>query len=97
MLQDIGERPTVKTTILNARKVTNYIYNHGWILNMMRKECGGDIVWPAVMQFATNFIALDNMYKHKQGLKKLFTFEEWADSDFSRKAEGKSIEDGWWW
>ncbi|KAL6345759.1 hypothetical protein AAG906_017504 [Vitis piasezkii] len=30
--------------INNARKITNFIYNHGWLLTQMGKYCGGDIV-----------------------------------------------------
>ncbi|RVW72104.1 hypothetical protein CK203_054748 [Vitis vinifera] len=28
----------------HARKITNFIYNHGWLLAQMKKYCGGDIV-----------------------------------------------------
>ena len=30
--------------ISSARKITNFIYNHGWLLAKMRKYYGGDIV-----------------------------------------------------
>ena len=44
MFEDIGKRATVLELITNARKITNFIYNHDWLLAKMRKVCGGDIV-----------------------------------------------------
>ncbi|RVW32078.1 hypothetical protein CK203_102420 [Vitis vinifera] len=44
IFKDIGKKPSVTDMINNARKITNFIYNHGWLLAQMRKYCGGDIV-----------------------------------------------------
>ncbi|RVW63597.1 hypothetical protein CK203_057404 [Vitis vinifera] len=46
IFEDIGKRPSVIKVINNARKITNFIYNHGWLLAQMRLYCGGDIVRP---------------------------------------------------
>ncbi|RVW18754.1 hypothetical protein CK203_098147 [Vitis vinifera] len=46
IFEDISKRPSVIEVINNARKITNFIYNHGWLLAQMRKYCGGDIVRP---------------------------------------------------
>ena len=59
----IGKRLGITDVINNARKITNFIYNHGWLLAQMRKYYGGDIVRPRVTRFATNYIALDNLFK----------------------------------
>ncbi|KAL6350543.1 hypothetical protein AAG906_019190 [Vitis piasezkii] len=59
IFEDIGKRPSVIEVINNARKITNFIYNHGWLLAQMRLYCGGDIVRPGATRFATNYIALD--------------------------------------
>ncbi|RVX08370.1 hypothetical protein CK203_017728 [Vitis vinifera] len=48
IFEDIDKRPSVIEVINNARKITNFIYNHGWLLAQMRKYCGGDIVRPQV-------------------------------------------------
>ena len=37
IFEDIGKRPSVIEVINNARKITNLIYNHGWLLTQMRK------------------------------------------------------------
>ena len=44
MFEDVEKRLSVADVIRNARNITNFIYNHGWLLVEMRKYCGGDIV-----------------------------------------------------
>ena len=44
MFEDIDKRDSVAQLIGNCRKITNFIYNHGWLLAKMRQVCGGDIV-----------------------------------------------------
>ncbi|RVW62896.1 hypothetical protein CK203_059778 [Vitis vinifera] len=50
-------KPSVIEVINNARKITNFIYNHGWLLAQMRLYCGGDIVRPGVTRM-TNIVSL---------------------------------------
>ncbi|RVW12082.1 hypothetical protein CK203_087327 [Vitis vinifera] len=57
IFEDIGKRPSVIEVINNARKITNFIYNHGWLLAQMRKYCGGDIVRPGATRL-TNIVSL---------------------------------------
>ena len=35
MFEDIGKRDSVAQLIRNGRKITNFIYNHGWLLAKM--------------------------------------------------------------
>ena len=63
MFEDIGKRDSVAQLIGNGRKITNFIYNHGWLLAKMRQVCGGDIVRPGATRFATNYIALNSILK----------------------------------
>ena len=76
MFEDIGKRDSVGQLIRNAQKITNFIYNHDWLLAKMRKVCGGDIVSPEVTGFATNYIALDSLLKRMIDLKKVFISNE---------------------
>ena len=46
ILEDIGKKNIVASVIHDARIVTNFIYNHGWLLSQMREVCKGEIVWP---------------------------------------------------
>ena len=76
MFEDIGKRATILELITYARKITNFIYNHGWLLEKMRKVCGGDIVRPGTTRFVTNYIVLENLLKKRADLKKIFISDE---------------------
>ena len=71
IFEDIGKRATVSELITNARKITNFIYNHDWFPSRMRKVCGGDIVHLGATRFATNYIALDCLLKKRVDLKRI--------------------------
>ena len=92
MFEDIPKRATVSELITNARKITNFIYNHGWLLAKVRKVCGGDIVRPGATRFATNYIALESLLKKRADLKKIFISDEWASHKLSRSTIGHDVE-----
>ena len=92
MFEDITKRATVSELITNARKITNFIYNHGWLLAKVRKVCGGDIVRPGATRFATNYIALESLLKKRADLKKIFISDEWASHKLSRSTIGHNVE-----
>ena len=92
MFEDIGKRESVFGVITNARKITNFIYNHGWLLATMRKVCGGDIVCPGAIRFATNYIALASLLKKRADLNKIFISDEWASHKISRTTVGREVE-----
>ena len=92
MFEDIAKRATVSELITNARKITNFIYNHGWLLAKVRKVCGGDIVRPGATRFATNYIALESLLKKRDDLKKIFISDEWASHKLSRSTIGHDVE-----
>ena len=92
MFEDIAKRATVSELITNARKITNFIYNHGWLLARVRKVCGGDIVRPGATRFATNYIALESLPKKRADLKKIFISDEWASHKLSRSTIGHDVE-----
>ena len=76
MFEDIGKRPSIANVITKARKITNFIYNHSWLLVQKRKVCGGDIVHLGATRLATNYIALDSLLKKKVNLKKMLISDE---------------------
>ena len=41
MLEDIGKIDRVKNIVEHAKNITKYIYNHSWILSLMRKTHRG--------------------------------------------------------
>ena len=76
IFEDIGKRAIVLELITNARNIANFIYNHGWLLEKMRKVCGGDIIRPWAIRFATNYIALESLLKKRVDLKNIFISDE---------------------
>ena len=92
MFEDIGKRATLSELITNACKITNFIYNHGWLLTKMRKVCGADIVRSGATRFATNYLTLESLLKKRVDLKKIFISNEWASHKLSRSTIGHEVE-----
>ena len=92
MFEDIGKRESVSDLINTARKITKFIYNHGWLLATMRKVCGGDIMGPGATRFVKNYIVLASLLKKRADLKKIFISDEWASHKLSRTTVGREVE-----
>lgn len=85
ILEDIEKKlPEVKSVIKIALQFTGYIYNHGLVLNMMRKYTGGaKLIRPGVTRFATSFLTLTYIHKQKENLRHMFVCDDWNKSRFS--------------
>ena len=92
MFEDISKRATASELITNACKITNFVYNHGWLLAKMKKVCGRDIVLPGATRFVTNYIALESLLKKRADLKKIFISNEWASHKLIRSTIGHEVE-----
>lgn len=71
--------------------MSNFIYNHGWVLQLMRDHTKKDLIRPAATRFATAYLTLQSMYSLKEPLERMFTSPEWARSSWAKKDEGKQI------
>ena len=40
MLEDIGKMEWVQVVVQECKQITKYIYNHAWVLNLMREYTG---------------------------------------------------------
>lgn len=94
MIGDIGEKiPKIKNVLSDARAVVVYIYNHGRILNMMRKLTKNkELHRSCVTRFATQFYTLQSVHENRSHLQVLFVSEQWTKSDFPKKPAGKRVE-----
>ncbi|XP_035845716.1 uncharacterized protein LOC118492062 [Helianthus annuus] len=94
MIQDIGEKiPKIKPALTDARAMVVYIYNHGRILNMMRKLTKNkELHRSCVTRFATQFYTLQSIHENRHHIQVLFVSEEWRKSDFENKVIGKKVE-----
>ena len=94
MLEDIGNLKEFKKPIARARHVTTFIYRHGRVLSAMREKTGGaDIVRAAATRFATSFLTLKSMYKHKDELKSLFVSPVWTGNKLAKTKAGLDVHD----
>eukprot|EP00253_Pinus_taeda_P013576 PITA_13576 len=58
----------------------------------MTKHTGGkDIIRPAITRFATHFLTLQSMLSQHRNLQKMFSSDEWNQSNWSNKLEGKDL------
>jgi hypothetical protein len=77
MLEDMGKLPWIKEIIDSARNVTKYIYNHTYVLSLMRQFTGNrELVRPAITHFATSFISLQSLLKSMLDLQRMFLSNE---------------------
>ncbi|KAH7842746.1 hypothetical protein Vadar_008682 [Vaccinium darrowii] len=84
------EKNDVQELANTASKVTRYIYNRPWLLAWLRKRPGWtEIVRPGVTRFATTFIALHSIQKHKCDLQALATSKDFSSSRYAKEKKGK--------
>jgi hypothetical protein len=94
MLEDIGKLQKIKGLIKKAIALTGFIYNHGFVLHLMRTYTqNSDLIRPAITRFATAFLTLQSIYKKKDALRKVFTSDEWLSSKWPRDVKGRMAED----
>ncbi|CAN1170215.1 hypothetical protein LINPERHAP2_LOCUS28863 [Linum perenne] len=69
-LEDLEKKLSVhKTTIAKGRKITNYIDGRAMLISMLKEFTkGGDLIRPAVTRFATAYLTLGCLSKHKGDL-----------------------------
>ncbi|XP_062185719.1 uncharacterized protein LOC133889239 isoform X1 [Phragmites australis] len=94
MLEDVGKLKAFNKPISRARHVTTFIYRHGRLLSAMREKTGGkDLVRPAATQFATTFLTLQSLHKHRDALRYLFTSDDWTSCKLAKTEAGKKVYD----
>jgi len=86
--------PTIDATIQKARKVIKFIYNHGWVPALMRREFtnGRDLCRYGVTRFAIHFLNLQCLLMFKKKHRKIFTCDKWVDSRYVRTSVEKMVQ-----
>ncbi|XP_043813655.1 uncharacterized protein LOC122723833 isoform X2 [Manihot esculenta] len=93
ILEDIGKKKSVKKIIVQAKVITQFIYNHNWVVNYMKKFTDNrDIIRPGITRFATNFIALESIVRYRVGLGHMFESEQWMMSKYGQTTSGPAHE-----
>ena len=67
-----------------------YIYVRPGVVSLLKSFTGQrELVKPGVTRFATAFLTLKCIYKHKNNLRKMFTSENWIKSKWAKEQDGK--------
>ncbi|XP_014506837.1 uncharacterized protein LOC106766634 [Vigna radiata var. radiata] len=92
MLEDIGRQDWVSTVLEDAKTITQYIYGHAWILNIMKKFTGGkELIRPKITRFVTDFLSLRSIVMQEGNLKHMFSHSEWLSSMYSKRPDAQAI------
>ncbi|KAF0923241.1 hypothetical protein E2562_003450 [Oryza meyeriana var. granulata] len=85
--------PMIDEALNKARKITRFIYNHAWVLSLMRKEFTGgrDLCRPAISRFATHFLSLQCILKFEKELRQMVTSNKWVKSTYAKGGVGKEV------
>ncbi|KAH7657914.1 Ribonuclease H-like protein [Dioscorea alata] len=93
MLEDIGHLLVHANTLSKAKQITTFIYRHTLLINMIRKFANSyDLIRAGVTRFATSYLTLSRMHELKMILRSMFVSEEWLNSPFAKKSDGKKVE-----
>ena len=75
-----------------ARSVPKFIYNHAFVLSLMRRFTRNKELWClAITRFATNFITLQSLLQCQFELKQMFVYDEWHNCRYNRRQDRRAI------
>lgn len=67
-----------------------FIYNSNWVVDFMKRFTGDrELLRPVITRFATNFVTLESIVKHKTALQDMFHSQEWKHNKWSKKDDAK--------
>lgn len=94
ILEDFLKIKWVEDTISKGQKITKFIYNHVWLLNLMREDFTGgrELLRSAATRFATSFLILQSLLGQRSALKRLFQSSKWLSSQLAKSDEGTEVE-----
>jgi hypothetical protein len=92
LLEDLGKLSWVEKVVEDGRNIAKYIYNHTWVLSLMREHTSGkDLVRAGVTRFATNFLNLQSISETLLDLRHMFLDKKWLESPYAKKPEAEKI------
>ncbi|XXG89911.1 hypothetical protein AAC387_Pa12g1801 [Persea americana] len=102
ILEDFSKIDWVSRYILKAQTISRFIYNHMWVLDLMRKFLGGqELICTSISKSASNFLSLRSMWKQKLRLRHMFNSPEYSSSHYANKAQSITcidiVEDNDFW
>ena len=90
ILENFADRkyfPIIDDIVKKAKHVSKFIYNHAWVLDLMRKDYtnGRELCRPVITRFATNFLSLLCF------LRQMFTSDKWVESAYAKSVVGNKV------
>ncbi|RDX77973.1 hypothetical protein CR513_41819, partial [Mucuna pruriens] len=77
VLEDIRKLSIFYNTIVNAKKITTYIYRHTCVFNLYRQYSKRrELVRSSVTRFATSYLTLNCIKPQKNALRSMFALKE---------------------
>ncbi|KAL8151308.1 hypothetical protein V2J09_021116 [Rumex salicifolius] len=94
ILEDFMKIKLVADCMENGQKITKFIYNRNWLLNLMKKEFteGQELLSPSGTKYAASFATLQALVDNRVGLKRMFQSNKWLLSRYSKSDEAKELE-----
>ncbi|XP_058211763.1 uncharacterized protein LOC131323944 [Rhododendron vialii] len=94
MLEEIEKMDEVKEVMAKAKRITQFVYNNSWVLDLMRKKTGErNIIRLGITKYASNFLTLQSIVSLKEPLHQMFTSDTWMQSSFSKQSVGLVVGD----
>ncbi|XP_020100614.1 uncharacterized protein LOC109718679 isoform X2 [Ananas comosus] len=94
ILEDFSKIDWVSRCILQAQAITRFVYNHIWVLDLMKKFTGGqELVRTGITKSVSNFLTLQSILKHRSRLKHMFNSPEYSSSPYANRPHSISIID----
>ena len=91
MLEDMGKNHFIKVVIDQARSIPKFIYNHAFVLSLMRRHTKTkELKRLAITRFATTFITLQSLLQCQFELKQMFVCDE-CDVPIAQNADKLKI------
>ncbi|XP_042480873.1 uncharacterized protein LOC122061586 isoform X1 [Macadamia integrifolia] len=79
ILEDFSKIDWVNRCILQAQTISRFVYNHTWVLDLMKKFTGGqELVRTGITKSVSNFLSLQSMLKQRSRLKHMFNSPDYS-------------------
>lgn len=92
MLDKIGTMNQIKRTIEKAKTITRFIYNHAFVLKLLKNHTQGlNLIKPTASKMAAPFVTLENILLQEDSLHEMFTSSDWKTSIWATTDEGKRV------
>ncbi|GER51741.1 hAT transposon superfamily [Striga asiatica] len=93
ILDDFMRLNRVRDCIEKAQKITKFIYNRIWVLNLMKKEFTGgeELLRPSVTRSASSFTTLLGLLDNRIALRRMFQSNKWLSSRFAKLDDSKEV------